>query len=207
MIVQGVLFDLLMGIMSSLATWAAGAGDPEKGLRWRDAVTARMVAARRYAPYEDLVVDAATQVGLPPSAAAELLDRWSEMEPWPDAAALTALSMPYGFVSNCSTALARIAADRSGLGHRFTMSAEEAGWFKPEPAIYRAACRKLGTTPERTIFVAGSPFDAAGARAAGLNAWLVLRRPDHRPPDANLPTAASLEEIVDEIGREGSAPE
>jgi HAD superfamily hydrolase (TIGR01509 family) len=129
------------------------------------------------------------------------------MEPWPDAAALSRLSLPYGFVSNASTALARIAASRSRLHPAFTHSAEEAGWFKPEPAIYRAACRRIGLDPAHTAFVAGSPYDAAGARAAGLQAWLVVRRPDHRPGEANVQAAGSLVEIVDSIVRDSSARE
>jgi len=205
--VQGVLFDLLMGVMNSLETWTAAAGDPGMGLRWRDEVTARMVAARAYMPYKDLVADAARAAGLQPVAAAELFERWSHMEPWPDAAALSRLPLPYAFITNCSTALAQVAALRSRLQPRFTISAEEAGWFKPEPAIYHAACRRLGLNPARIMLVAGSPYDAAGARAAGLHAWLVLRRADHSQADANIRAAGSLAEIVDAIVRDSSARE
>jgi 2-haloacid dehalogenase len=205
--VNGVLFDLLMGVMNSLDVWQRAAGDPERGLRWRDAVTARMLAARRYVPYEDLVADAAAEIGLPHASSAELIDRWSSMEPWPDAAAITRPSLPYAFVTNTSTALARIAAGRSRLQPRFTLSAEEAGWFKPEPAIYRAACRRIGLDPAQTVLVAGSPYDAEGARAAGLHAWLVVRRPDHRPGETNINAARSLVEIVDAIVRDSSAGE
>jgi 2-haloalkanoic acid dehalogenase type II len=206
MTVQGVLFDLLMGVMNSLEPWQSAAGDPDRGLRWRDAVTARMVAARRYVPYEDLVADSAAELGLPRRAPAQLKDRWTEMEPWPDAAAVSRLSLPYGFVTNTSTALARIAAGRSRLQPQFTISAEEAGWFKPDPATYRAACERLGTDPAVTAFVAGSPYDAAGAQAAGLQAWLILRRSDHRAPGAGIPVATSLEEVVVAIANRGSGP-
>lgn len=205
--IHGVLFDLLMGVMNSLETWTAAAGDLERGLRWRDDVTARMVAARAYAPYEDLVADAARAEGLQPYAASELFDRWSQMDPWPDAVAISRLSVPFGFVTNCSTDLAQIAAHLSRLQPQFTMSAEEAGWFKPEPAIYEAACRRIGLNPARTMLVAGSPYDAAGARAAGLQAWLVVRRPDHRPAEADISAAGSLVEIVDTINRDSSARE
>ena len=205
MTVRGVLFDLLMGVMNSLDPWRAAAGDPERGFQWRDAVTARMVAARKYVPYEDLVADAAAELGLPKVAPADLHDRWSEMEPWPDAATVARLSLPYGFVTNTSIALARIAAGRSRLQPSFTLSAEEAGWFKPEPAIYRAACERLGPDPARIIFVAGSPYDAAGARAAGMRAMLVLRRPDQRRPDAGIVTAQSMDEVLAAIDGDGSA--
>ena len=206
MILRGVLFDLLMGVMNSIDAWQSAAGDPERGLRWRDAVTARMVAARRYVPYEDLVADVAAEIGLSQASPAELVDAWSAMEPWPDAASISRLSLPYGFVTNTSTVLARIAAGRSRLQPEFTLSAEEAGWFKPEPAIYRAACERLGTDPEVTTFVAGSPYDAAGAQAAGLRAWLIPRRSDHRAPGASIPAATSLEEVVVAIVTGGSGP-
>ena len=204
MTVQGVLLDLLMGVMNSLEVWKSAAGDVERGLRWRDAVTVRMVAARAYAPYENLVAEAAAEIELPRDAPAELFRRWSAMEPWPDAAALSRLSLPYGFVTNTSTALAEVASRRSRLRPRFTMSAEEAGWFKPEPAVYRAACQRLGLDPARTLFVAGSPYDAAGAHAAGLRTWLVVRRPDHGAPDPDIPTASSLDEVVAAIANGGS---
>jgi FMN phosphatase YigB (HAD superfamily) len=128
------------------------------------------------------------------------------MEPWPDTVALSRLSLPYGFVTNTSTALARIAADRSRLRPRFTLSAEEAGWFKPEPPIYRTACERLGLDPARVAFVAGSPYDAAGARGAGMRSWLVVRRPDHGSPEPSIPAANSMHDIVVALARQGSAP-
>jgi hypothetical protein len=63
--VQGVLVDLLMAVMDSLTVWSGAAGDSQRGLAWRDAVTARMVAHRSYAPYQDLVVVAARDLGFP----------------------------------------------------------------------------------------------------------------------------------------------
>jgi hypothetical protein len=54
-----VLFDLLMAVMDSLAVWSAAARDPDRGLVWRDALTARMVDSASYTPYEDLVAEAA----------------------------------------------------------------------------------------------------------------------------------------------------
>ncbi|MGI8998534.1 MAG: hypothetical protein ACR2GO_02350 [Candidatus Limnocylindria bacterium] len=43
--VTAVLFDLLMGVMNSMDIWAAAAQDVHRGLAWRDAVTARMIAS------------------------------------------------------------------------------------------------------------------------------------------------------------------
>jgi 2-haloacid dehalogenase len=194
--VKGVLFDLLMAVMDSMEVWSAAAGDRRRGLAWRDGVTARMVARPSYAPYEDLVVEAARQQGLPASAPSDLLDRWPEMAPWPDAAAITRLRVPYGFVTNCSRTLAAMAARRSGLKPAFVLSAEEAGYYKPDARIYRDACRRLGSPAERTLLVAGSVYDAEGANRAGLRASLIVRRADQRRPATQVLVAQSLEEIV-----------
>ena len=193
---DGVLLDLLMGVMNSLETWTGAAGDPARGLEWRDAVTARMVAAGAYTPYDRLVADAASALDLPPTAPTGLLDRWADMDPWPDAAALRRLDVPFGFVTNCSSRPAKVAAERSGLGPGFVLSAEEAGWFKPDPRVYLQACRRLGTAPDRTAFIAGSAYDAAGASAAGLRTWLVRRRADQPPSVESVSVAVSLDEVI-----------
>lgn len=193
---RGILFDLLMGVMNTLEVWTTAAGDRQLGLAWRDAATRRMVAHPRYRAYADLVGEAASEVGLPDDAPSALLDRWERMEPWPDAAALGDLDLPYAFVTNCSTELALLAARRSGLAPTFTLSAQEAGWYKPDSRIYREACRRMGASPQGVMFVAGSAYDAEGARALGMRTWFITRRPDLRPSDASIRTAASLGEVV-----------
>lgn len=195
--VAAVLFDLLMAVMDSVAAWTAAAGSRSDGLAWRDAVTGRMIASRAYLPYEDLVARAARELGLPPGAPARLVEAWQEMSPRPDAVALARLEPPYAFITNCSRDLATIAARRSGLAPRFTLSAEEAGWYKPDARIYRAACHRLHLPPGRVALVAGSVHDAEGGARAGLPSALVLRRPDQRPPEPPIRVVASLDEAVD----------
>lgn len=197
--VHAVLFDLLMAVMNSLAIWSAAAGDERRGLAWRDAVTRRMAASPTYVPYEELVVGAAAELGLPREAVSELFERWREMDPWPDSAALSRLALPYAFVTNCSKPLARVAADRSQLTPRFVLSAQEAGWYKPDPRIYEEASRRLRSPRESTLFVAGSAYDAQGAGAAGLPALLVARRLDDRARHSPTRVAASLHDIVTEL--------
>jgi 2-haloacid dehalogenase len=197
--VEGVLFDLRMAVMNSPAVWSAAAGGERRGLAWRDAVTRRMAASATYVSYEELVVDAAAELGLRGEAVPELFELWRGMDPWPDSAALSRLGFPYAFVANCSKPLARVAAARSELTPRFVLSAEEAGWYKPDPRIYREACRRLGSRPESTLFVAGSPYDAEGASGAGLQAVLVACRPHDRARHGSTPVAASLHEIVREL--------
>ena len=198
--VDGVLLDLLMGVMNSLDTWSAAAGDRGLGLRWRDAVTTMMAATDSYRPYEGLVTEGAAEIGLPAKAPSVLFDRWTAMQPWPDVAVLHDIRLPYAFVTNSSTRLAEIAAGRSGLAPRFTLSAEEAGHYKPDPRVYAEACRRLGSDPARTLFVAGSPYDADGARAAGLVTCRVRRRPEHPAAKDAVTSFDSLHEVVAAFG-------
>jgi 2-haloacid dehalogenase len=200
--VQGVLIDLLMAVMDSLAVWTRAAGDSRRGLAWRDAVTARMVAHPSYEPYEDLVVTAAREVGLPVTAPSDLFGYWPQMLPRPDAPSLARLTVPYAFVTNCSHRLAEIATRESGLRPLFTLSAEEAGWYKPDTRIYQEARRRLGSPPEHTLFVAGSTYDSEGANQAGLQACLVTRRPDQPGAGGHIVAVRSLEKIVGELERE-----
>lgn len=173
---RAVLLDLLMAVMNSLETWSIAAGDRDVGLAWRDAVTDRIRAADRYVSYLELVAGGAAEVGLDPASADRLIGAWREMEPWSDASHLAELDLPYAFVTNCSEELALLAARRSGLTPRFTLSAERAGWYKPRPEVYHQAVERIGASPGQVLFVAGAPYDAEGARRAGLQATLVVRR-------------------------------
>jgi HAD superfamily hydrolase (TIGR01493 family) len=195
--VAAVLVDLLMAVMDTLAVWTAAGGGASEGLAWRDVVTDRMIARRAYASYEDLVSGAARALGLPPAAPARLVEAWREMSPWPDAVALSRQPLPFAFVTSCSRDLATTAARRSGLAPRFTLSAEEAGWYKPDPRIYLEACRRFGLPPARVALVAGSVHDAEGGARAGLPSILVRRRPDQRAPEPGIHLVSTLHEAVD----------
>jgi 2-haloalkanoic acid dehalogenase type II len=177
---RAILLDLLMAVMDSPAVWESAA--PGRGTAWRDAVTLRMIDSVEYLSYEALVAEAARDLNLPPDASTTLFSAWPAMTPRADAAAIATLDVPYAFVTNTSRRLAETAAGRSGLRPAFTLSAEEAGCYKPDPRIYRAACDRLGFDAAQVLFVAGAPYDAAGARRAGLDAAWVRRRADHHPP-------------------------
>ena len=83
-----------------------------------------------------------------------------------------ARDLPLGVVTNCSEVLGRRAAARVGAPFRTVVTAESAGFYKPDPRIYMAGVEALGVLPEDVLFVAGSPFDVVGAHAAGLSvAW------------------------------------
>jgi len=194
---RAILLDLLMATMDSMGVWALAAADHDLGLRWRDAVTRAMVEAGRYTPYERLVTDAAGAVGLDGAAPNRLWAAWPHMRRWPDAAILEELGVPYGFVTNCSSSLAAQAVAAGGLHPAFTLSAEEAGWYKPCPEAYHLACERFGVPPADVRFVAGAPYDAIGADAAGVPTLLVRRRDPDRPLPDRIPIVETLREALE----------
>ncbi len=197
--VHAVLVDLLMATMDSMRSWADAAGERDLGLAWRDAVTGRMVRSGRYRAYGDLVVEAAAEVGLDDGAAGRLEEAWLAMKPWPDVDALRSLATPYAFVTNCSSRLGTLAAERSGLDPAFTLTAEDAGWYKPRSEIYVQACRRIGTSPANTRFVAGAEYDAEGAGASGMQARLVARRAGATAQPGSVEVVPSMQEALDGV--------
>ena len=100
--------------------------------------------------------------------ARELLRRWDELEPWPEAPAVLrdlARDHRLALVTNTSEDLARRAAAKLGVAVDVLISAEAAGFYKPRPEPYRAAMKALGVP---ALFVAGSAGDVPGAQGAGL---------------------------------------
>jgi putative hydrolase of the HAD superfamily len=71
----------------------------------------------------------------------------------------------------------------------------ELGVAKPDPAIFRVALERLGVDAAGAVHVGDSlEHDVAGARAAGLEAVLVVR--DGAPARDGVRTVASLSELI-----------
>jgi 2-haloalkanoic acid dehalogenase type II len=168
---DAVMFDLLTGLLDSWALWNSAAGSAEDGMRWRKRYLEITYGCGAYRPYETLVREAAADAGLPAACAERLEGRWHELQPWPEApSVLAALArhVPLAVATNCSERLGHIAAGRAGAPFRVVITAETAGFYKPRPEPYRAALAALGTSPERTLFVAGSASDVPGAQEVGM---------------------------------------
>ena len=202
---DAVLFDLLTGLVDSWSLWNRVAGDDAAGYRWRAEYLRNTYATGRYRPYEVLVAEAAHNVGLPRQLAGELASRYAELEPWPEARdALRALydaGVPLGVVTNCSEKLGRMATERVGIPFTVIVTAERAGYYKPQPQAYRLALEELGLSSDRCLFVAGSAYDLFGTAKVGLATWwhnrARLALPDKAPaPLASSPNLASLPGFV-----------
>lgn len=168
---DAVVFDLLTALIDSWTLWNAAAGSPDAGLRWRRKYLELTYGQGAYRPYEEIVRKAAEQSGVGVHCADELVRRWDELPPWPETVDVLrelARRVPLGVATNCSVDLGRRAAARCGVEFAALVTAEEAGFYKPRPEPYRAVLSKLGTAPERTLFVAGSAADVPGANGVGM---------------------------------------
>jgi 2-haloacid dehalogenase len=188
---DAVLFDLLTALLDSWRLWNDVAGGEGPGRRWRAAYLRRTYGTGRYRPYEMLVAEAAEEVGLARRLAADLAGRYAELRPWPDVAAalapLVTAGVPMGVATNCAETLGRIAAGCVAVPFACVVTAERAGYYKPDPRPYRLALSELRVMPGRCLFVAGSAYDLVGAARVGLPIWWHDRIGMEKPPDAPEP--------------------
>ncbi len=169
--IDAVLFDLLSALLDSWSLWNAIAGDEATGLAWRRRYLELTRLAGRYRPYDELVAEAALDVGLTRGTASTLFDRWDALEPWPEAPAVVEAlhhAVPIGVVTNCSEELGRRAVNLVAPPSSVVVTAERAGWYKPNSHPYQLALEEIQVPPQRTLFVAGSPFDVLGASRLGM---------------------------------------
>src|SRR2546430_8746439 len=168
-------FDLLTALLDAWTLWSDVAGDRALGMRWHAASQA-LLRGKRYRPFEDIVRESASEVGVDANGAGELLRGWGEFEPWPDVPpVLERLDGRRRFiVTNCSRKLGRLAAFRAGR-FELVVTAEEAGAYKPDPLPYRMALDRLGLDPAEVLFVAGSAHDVGGAARVGVDVYWANR--------------------------------
>ena len=169
---DAVLFDLLTALLDSWALWNLVAASPKAGRKWRAAYLRRTCETGAYRPYETLVAEAAAEVGLSPTLAAQLAARYGELEPWPEVrevlGALRHERVRMAVVTNCSEKLAATAVAATGIDFGVVVTAERAGFYKPDPRPYEMALDELGLVPSRCLFVAGSAYDLFGTSRVGL---------------------------------------
>ena len=190
---DAVLFDLLTALLDSWTLWNNVAGSPEDGGRWRAAYLSRTYGAGAYRLYEAMVREAATEAGLSSTLAQHLAGRYGELEPWPEVrevlGTLRRRGMALGVVTNCSEKLAAKAIDCTGIGFDVIVTAERAGYYKPDLRPYRMALDELGVKAERCLFVAGSAYDLIGTHQVGLPTYWHNRIGIRLPPNAPEPIA------------------
>jgi 2-haloalkanoic acid dehalogenase type II len=188
---DAVLFDLLTALLDSWTLWNEVAGSAEIGRKWRTEYLRRTYQSGRYRPYETLVTEAAAAMGLDQALAGELAARYGELRPWPEVrevlGALRRDGAALGIVTNCSDELGAKAVACTGIQFDVVVTAERAGYYKPDPHSYEMALDELHVTPSRCLFVAGSAYDLFGADRLGLPIYWHNRIGVSPPPNAPNP--------------------
>ncbi|PLQ00354.1 HAD family hydrolase [Cupriavidus pauculus] len=191
---RAVLFDLLTALLDSWTVWNAAAGSEAAGRAWRAEYLRRTYGCGSYVPYEQLVREAAEQVGLPRTAPEALEAHWDELPPWNGARKLLHALRPHcqlAVVTNCSERLGRRAAALLGIDWDVVITSEAAGYYKPDPRPYKLALTELGTEAAEAAFVAGSGYDMFGTSAVGLRTYWHNRVGLAMPSGAPMPEAQS----------------
>ena len=115
-----------------------------------------------------------------------LVEEYQNLQPFPDVIpgieALASKAHTLVAFSNGVEATARTLLDRAGLLEHFhgVISVDDVKTFKPDPQVYHYLAHRLGTEPSEIWLVSSNPFDVIGAKAAGLAAAWIQRKPDAR---------------------------
>src|ERR1700692_4728451 len=185
---DAILFDLLTALLDSWTLWNIVAGSPENGRKWRVAYLRRTYETGAYRPYETLVAEAAAEVGFAPTLATQLAARYGELKPWPEVrevlGALRRNGVALGVVTNCSEELGAKAVACTGVKFDVVVTAERAGYYKPDPRPYQKALDELKVPVSRCLFIAGSAYDLFGTSKLGLLTYWHDRVGMTPPPNA-----------------------
>jgi 2-haloacid dehalogenase len=203
---DAVLFDLLTALLNSWTLWDNVAGSEEDGSKWRAAYLRRTYETGAYRRYEALVAEAAAEVGLSEALADQLAARYRELRPWPEVGevlgSLRRNGVALGVVTNCSEELGAAAVACTGVAFDVVVTAERAGYYKPNPQPYQLALEELDVTSSRCLFVAGSAYDLFGTAKVGLRTYWHDRIGMTPPPNAPEPIEhhRSLLPLLDVLG-------
>jgi 2-haloacid dehalogenase len=112
-----------------------------------------------------------------------LIERYEYLPPFPDAAPGLASIRRAGHrlaaFSNGEAQNIRSVLENANLLSLLddVVSADEVRTFKPDPAVYAHAARRLGQSPSGIWLVSSNPFDVIGAKTAGLRTAWIKRDP------------------------------
>jgi 2-haloacid dehalogenase len=136
---------------------------------------------------------------------AELMKAYLSLKPFPEVKqTLSALSeIPKAILSNGNPKMLEDVVKNAELEEAFSqlISVDEVKIYKPSPAAYQLAVKKMGCDAESIGFVSSNFFDVAGAKVFGFRTYWVNRSniPGEElgvTPDAILKSLGDLIELV-----------
>ena len=115
--------------------------------------------------------------------------------------------LPVAIVSNWQCGLSHLCAALGVTEYvDHVLCSAELGFAKPDRRIFEEACRRLGTTPGRTLHVGDTlGDDFQGASDAGLQALLVQRQGAENDASAGITSLALIPGFLG-FGEEASSP-
>jgi 2-haloacid dehalogenase len=164
---------------------------------------------QRYVPFaivtREALVYSCAALGLDGAAHLEaLMAEYLALAPFPEVPkALSRLATRKAILSNGSPDLLEPLVRNSGLRFDAVISVDEVKVYKPAPAVYDLAVRRLDTPKERIGFVSSNCWDALGAKSFGFRVYWINRSgaPVDRlgfTPDREI---RSLADLADEVLR------
>lgn len=176
--------------------------------RWLGHVAAqeRAIIERRraFAPSHDLDAEAldwlAGEGVLPYDSVATLVDTSERLRPWPDTVAgleLLATDVVVLGLSNASRRTLTGLSGNSRLRWHQLLSAEDAGTYKPDPAVYELALSSVPAGSGPPFMAAAHAWDLRAAAAVGMRTAYVPRPHGDppRPDEAFDLHATSIEDL------------
>lgn len=216
--VEALVFDLygtLLDVRSLDRLGTAEAGGPESFVAaWRQKqleYTWLRAAMDRYQDFWTVTGDALDYTlerlgwSVDPGARRRLMDAWFSLLPYSEVPAALGRLRPatLAVLSNGSPHMLDRALRAADLHHRFAhvISVDEAKTYKPVPAVYALAERRLRLDRSAILFVSSNGWDAAGAKAFGLRVAWINRTgaPAERLGFAPDVIARDLETLVDHV--------
>ena len=101
-----------------------------------------------------------------------LVSAWGNIKAWPEAQQVLKEVQKRGYeiaiLSNGDNDMLEPLRKSTEINFEYIFGAEQAGHYKPHPAIYALPFDKLKLSHEEVIHIAGSPFDMMGAKSAGI---------------------------------------
>ena len=112
----------------------------------------------------------------------ELVMAWDRLSPWPEAPrvleTLASRGYPLALLSNGDRDMLQALATSLAVPFAHIYSSEDAGTYKPHPAMYELPMRTPGLARAALLHVAGAAGDALGATAAGVQCYWSNRTVD-----------------------------
>ena len=182
--------------------WRAGYGPAMR--RVEEGELPRQTVDSLHRAILDELVERFDVSGVDATALDELNSAWHRLELWPDVRpGLERLRGHFVLApfSNGNVALLEELSARAGLTWDTVLSAETLGHFKPHPAAYQGAARRLVLDPEQVLMVAAHNRDLDGARAQGFRTAFVQRSTEYGPNQTmDLEPSPGVDVAVSSIG-------